>query len=89
MIEYCVQVDEEIASGLDRLGEKEIKNALIETLEDLANADDEIQQQQDELHRRMGVSTDGDDEELTPEESAEAYREKLRRERRYGASETR
>lgn len=75
---------------MEQIPDEEIENALIERLEDLANSDEEIEQRQEELHRRMGISTDDEaDEESDSEGSAEAYREKLRRDRRHGASETR
>jgi len=68
-VEYSFQVNDEVAAKLERIQEEDIESALVQTLEDLAERDDQIQQQQDELHERMGVASNkGDDEELSDEE---------------------
>jgi len=65
-VEHSVRVRDEVDEQLEQIRDEEIKTALVQTLEDLAERDETIQQQQDGLHDRMGISTDEEDaEELT------------------------
>lgn len=57
-VEYSVRVNDDIAAELEQIREEEIAEALVQTLEELAERDDEIQQEQTELHERMGLSPD-------------------------------
>jgi hypothetical protein len=82
-VEYCIQISEEMDSKLEQISEDEVKTAFMETLERLAERDENIQQQQDELHDRMGLNTDGEDsEELSDEELKREIQRFLRGERR-------
>jgi hypothetical protein len=81
-VEYSVLVRDEVDAKLEQIREEDIKAALMQTLEDLAERDDQIQQQQDELHERMGVAPNkGDDEELSEEELKHEVQRFLRGER--------
>jgi len=81
-VEYSVRVNDEVAAKLERIREEDIKSELMQTLKDIAARDDQIQQKQDELHERMGVSSGkGDDEELTEKEMKREIRRFIRGER--------
>mgnify|MGYP000327281047 CR=1 FL=1 len=68
-VKYSVRVSDDLAAKLEHIRDEEIENALVQKLESLAERDEEIQRQQDELHERMGIDTDdGNTEELSEEE---------------------
>lgn len=66
-VEYSVQVSDEVDEKLEQIREEDIQEALVQTLERLAERDDRIQQEQNELHERMGISAE-EDESLSEEE---------------------
>jgi len=81
-VEYSVLVSDEVDEKLEQIREEDIKAALMQTLEDLAERDDQIQQQQDELHERMGIGGRSDDsEDLSEEELKHEVQRFLRGER--------
>jgi hypothetical protein len=82
-VEYSVQVSDETAEELEQIREEEIETALVQTLEGLADRDEKIQQQQDELHDRMGISSEmGESEELSESELKHEIQRFLRGERK-------
>jgi hypothetical protein len=82
-VEYSVQVSDETAEGLDQIRDEEIETALVQTLENLADRDENIQQQQDELHDRMGITSEmRESEELSETELKHEVQRFLRGERK-------
>lgn len=81
-VEYSVRVSDEVDEQLEQIPEREIETALMETLERLAERDDDNQQQQSELHRRMGIEPDEEEtEELSGAELKTEIQRFLRGER--------
>lgn len=82
-VEYCVRVSEEVDRELEQIDDEEIRSALVNTLERLAERENDIERQQDELHDRMGISKDGKDaEECSESELEREVQRFLRGERR-------
>lgn len=82
-VEYSVRVPEEIDVELEQIRDEDIESALVQTLERLAERDENIQQRQQELHDRMGINTEGEDsEELSKAELTHEVQRFLRGERR-------
>jgi hypothetical protein len=75
-VEYSVKVSDAVDTKLEQIREEDIEEALVQTLERLAERDETIQQQQDELHDRMGISTD---EENTDELSESELKSEIQR----------
>lgn len=81
--QYCVIVSDEVDEELEQIRDEEIKSALMQRLEELAERDDNIQAKQDELHERMGVDKSEEDvEELSEPELKHEIQRFLRGERR-------
>lgn len=81
-VEFCVEVSDDFADGLEGVPSSEVEEALREALKRLAEAE-RATEKQDELHERMGLDSDESGvEELSDEELKTEIQRFLRGERR-------
>lgn len=55
-VKFTVEVSDPLGEKLKQIPDEEIDESLVQALETLAEEDERIQQQQKELHERMGLN---------------------------------